>query len=93
VVSETPFQKSPVQIGVFDWIEWDDHPARDIYGQRLKMLEYADEADFSVTTWRSIMSPLTALLHPPAFFSLPLLSAPAGYGWALWFTSYPFIIL
>ena len=41
-----PFQKAPVQFGVFDWIEWDELPVSEIYEQRLKMLEYADEAGF-----------------------------------------------
>jgi alkanesulfonate monooxygenase SsuD/methylene tetrahydromethanopterin reductase-like flavin-dependent oxidoreductase (luciferase family) len=40
------FQNAPVQFGVFDWIEWNERPARDIYEERLKMLEYADEAGF-----------------------------------------------
>jgi alkanesulfonate monooxygenase SsuD/methylene tetrahydromethanopterin reductase-like flavin-dependent oxidoreductase (luciferase family) len=41
-----PSQKSPVQFGIFDWIEWDKRPAGEIYEQRLKVLEYADEAGF-----------------------------------------------
>ncbi len=41
-----PLQKAPVQFGVFDWIEWDELPVSEIYEQRLKMLEYADEAGF-----------------------------------------------
>ncbi|HZA21600.1 MAG TPA: LLM class flavin-dependent oxidoreductase, partial [Dehalococcoidia bacterium] len=41
-----PFQKSPIQFGIFDWIEWDKRPAGEIYEQRLKMLECADETGF-----------------------------------------------
>lgn len=37
----------PLQFGIFDWIEWEDQrPPHDIYEERLKMLEYADQAGF-----------------------------------------------
>ena len=54
-MSETLFGDGPLQFGLFDWIEWDQAPASDIFEQRLQMLEYADQAGFSVTTSPSTM--------------------------------------
>src|SRR6266571_3333335 len=45
-MSETHFGGLPLQFGIFDWIEWDQAPASDIFEQRLQMLEYADQAGF-----------------------------------------------
>ena len=45
-MSETRFGGLPLQFGIFDWIEWDQTPASDIFEQRLQMLEYADQAGF-----------------------------------------------
>ena len=45
-MSETLFGGLPLQFGLFDWIEWDQAPASDIFEQRLQMLEYADQAGF-----------------------------------------------
>ena len=45
-MSETLFGGMPLQFGLFDWIEWDQAPASDIFEQRLQMLEYADQAGF-----------------------------------------------
>jgi len=46
MMSETRFGGLPLQFGIFDWIEWDQTPASDIFEQRLQMLEYADQAGF-----------------------------------------------
>ena len=35
-----------VRFGIFDWIEWENSPADEIFEQRLKMLEYADRHDY-----------------------------------------------
>jgi len=32
--------------GIFDWIEWDKNPPSQIFEDRLKLLEYADQQDF-----------------------------------------------
>jgi alkanesulfonate monooxygenase SsuD/methylene tetrahydromethanopterin reductase-like flavin-dependent oxidoreductase (luciferase family) len=45
-MNETPHSSSPLQFGLFDWIEWDKLPAHDTYEGRLKMLEYADQQGF-----------------------------------------------
>lgn len=37
---------SPVQFGIFDWIDRNQLPLSDLYEQRLRCLEYADEAGF-----------------------------------------------
>jgi alkanesulfonate monooxygenase SsuD/methylene tetrahydromethanopterin reductase-like flavin-dependent oxidoreductase (luciferase family) len=37
---------SPVQFGIFDWIDRNQLPLPDLYEQRLRCLEYADEAGF-----------------------------------------------
>ena len=46
MANETPLQGGPIQFGLFDWIESDKLLARDTFEERLKMLEYADEAGF-----------------------------------------------
>ena len=35
-----------LQLGLFDWIEWDKSAPHEIYEQRLKMLEFADSCGF-----------------------------------------------
>ena len=45
-MSETLFGGLSLQFGLFDWIEWDQAPASDIFEQRLQMLAYADQAGF-----------------------------------------------
>ena len=46
-MSESPSNGQPLQFGIFDWIEWEDNrEAQDIFEERLKMLEYADQAGF-----------------------------------------------
>ena len=35
-----------VQFGIFDWVEWDDKSPAQIFDDRLKLLEYADQQDF-----------------------------------------------
>ena len=46
-MNEMAFEQSPLQFGLFDWIEWEQiRLARDIYEERLQMLEYADQAGF-----------------------------------------------
>ncbi|HEY7496662.1 MAG TPA: LLM class flavin-dependent oxidoreductase [Candidatus Tectomicrobia bacterium] len=45
-MSETLFGGLPLHFGLFDWIEWDQAPASNIFEQRLQMLEYADQAGF-----------------------------------------------
>jgi alkanesulfonate monooxygenase SsuD/methylene tetrahydromethanopterin reductase-like flavin-dependent oxidoreductase (luciferase family) len=37
---------TPVQFGIFDWIDRNQLPLPDLYEQRLQCLEYADEAGF-----------------------------------------------
>jgi len=43
---ETISNGSQLQFGVFDSIEWRKSPANEIYEQRLKMAEFADQHDF-----------------------------------------------
>ncbi len=35
-----------IRYGIFDWIEWDKQPASQIFEERLRLLERADEAGF-----------------------------------------------
>jgi alkanesulfonate monooxygenase SsuD/methylene tetrahydromethanopterin reductase-like flavin-dependent oxidoreductase (luciferase family) len=39
-------QAAPVRFGIFDWIDRNQLPLADLYEQRLRWLEYADEAGF-----------------------------------------------
>ena len=41
-----PPSSGPVKFGIFDWIDADGSLPADLYEQRLKLLEYADQAGF-----------------------------------------------
>ena len=43
---QSQVHSAPVQFGLFDWIDRNQLPLPDLYEQRLKCLEYADEAGF-----------------------------------------------
>jgi alkanesulfonate monooxygenase SsuD/methylene tetrahydromethanopterin reductase-like flavin-dependent oxidoreductase (luciferase family) len=45
-VNESVFPESPLEFGVFDWIEWSDRPAGEIFEHKLKIAEAADRAGF-----------------------------------------------
>jgi len=45
-VTREGFPESPLEFGVFDWIEWSDAPAGEIFEHKLKMAELADQAGF-----------------------------------------------
>jgi alkanesulfonate monooxygenase SsuD/methylene tetrahydromethanopterin reductase-like flavin-dependent oxidoreductase (luciferase family) len=45
-VSEEVFAESPLEFGIFDWIEWSDRPAGEIFEHKLKIAEAADRAGF-----------------------------------------------
>jgi len=45
-VAEEAFQESPLEFGIFDWIEWSDRPAGEIFEHKLKIAEAADRAGF-----------------------------------------------
>jgi len=40
------FPESPLEFGVFDWIEWSERPAGEIFEHKLKIAEAADRAGF-----------------------------------------------
>ena len=44
--TESAFPESPLEFGVFDWIEWSDRPAGEIFEHKLKIAEAADKAGF-----------------------------------------------
>jgi len=46
VPTESAFPESPLEFGVFDWIEWSDRPAGEIFEHKLKVAEAADRAGF-----------------------------------------------
>src|SRR5260370_41404550 len=45
-VSDDAFPESPLEFGVFDWIEWSDAPAGEIFEHKLQIAEAADKAGF-----------------------------------------------
>jgi len=45
-VAEVAFPESPLEFGVFDWIEWSDRPAGEIFEHKLRIAEAADRAGF-----------------------------------------------
>jgi alkanesulfonate monooxygenase SsuD/methylene tetrahydromethanopterin reductase-like flavin-dependent oxidoreductase (luciferase family) len=46
VPTEAVFPESPLEFGVFDWIEWSDRPAGEIFEHKLAIAEAADRAGF-----------------------------------------------
>jgi alkanesulfonate monooxygenase SsuD/methylene tetrahydromethanopterin reductase-like flavin-dependent oxidoreductase (luciferase family) len=45
-VTESAFPESPLEFGVFDWIEWSERPAGEIFEHKLAIAEAADRAGF-----------------------------------------------
>ena len=45
-MEESAFAESPLEFGIFDWIEWSDRPAGEIFEHKLKIAEAADRAGF-----------------------------------------------
>ena len=62
------FPEIPFEFGIFDWIETGDIPAAEIYEQRLRMLEYADEAGFFCYHLAEHHTTPLSLAPPPALF-------------------------
>jgi alkanesulfonate monooxygenase SsuD/methylene tetrahydromethanopterin reductase-like flavin-dependent oxidoreductase (luciferase family) len=45
-VPDSAFPESPLEFGVFDWIEWSDLPPGEIFEHKLQLAESADKAGF-----------------------------------------------
>jgi len=45
-MSEEAFPESQLEFGIFDWIEWSDRPAGEIFEHKLAIAEAADRAGF-----------------------------------------------
>jgi alkanesulfonate monooxygenase SsuD/methylene tetrahydromethanopterin reductase-like flavin-dependent oxidoreductase (luciferase family) len=45
-VTESAFPESPLEFGIFDWIEWSDRPAGEIFEHKLAIAGAADRAGF-----------------------------------------------
>ena len=45
-MTESAFPESPLEFGVFDWIEWSGAPAGEIFEHKLQIAEAADKAGF-----------------------------------------------
>ena len=45
-MTESVFPESPLEFGVFDWIEWSGAPAGEIFEHKLQIAEAADQAGF-----------------------------------------------
>jgi len=45
-VPDNAFPESPLEFGIFDWIEWSDRPAGEIFEHKLAIAEAADRAGF-----------------------------------------------
>jgi len=69
-MSQSAPSKSKLQFGIFDWIEWEDRPASEIYEERLKMLEFADQHGFySYHLAEHHLTPLSVAPSPSIFLS------------------------
>jgi alkanesulfonate monooxygenase SsuD/methylene tetrahydromethanopterin reductase-like flavin-dependent oxidoreductase (luciferase family) len=45
-VSDNAFPESPLEFGIFDWIEWSELPPGEIFEHKLKLAENAEKAGF-----------------------------------------------
>ncbi len=45
-MTDDAFPESPLEFGIFDWIEWSNRPASEIFEHKLKIAEAADRAGF-----------------------------------------------
>ena len=45
-MTASAFPESPLEFGVFDWIEWSDRPAGEVFEHKLAIAEAADKAGF-----------------------------------------------
>ena len=45
-MTEGAFPESPLEFGIFDWIEWSDRPPGEIFEHKLRIAEAADRAGF-----------------------------------------------
>ena len=45
-MSDVSFPDIPLEFGVFDWIEWGDAPLNEVFENKLKIIEFADQAGF-----------------------------------------------
>jgi alkanesulfonate monooxygenase SsuD/methylene tetrahydromethanopterin reductase-like flavin-dependent oxidoreductase (luciferase family) len=45
-VADTAFAESPLEFGIFDWIEWSELPPAQIFEHKLRIAEAADKAGF-----------------------------------------------
>ena len=62
--------KNGLKFGIFDWIEWGDRPASDIYEERLQMLEYADKHGYyCYHLAEHHITPLSVAPSPTVFLS------------------------
>ena len=62
--------RGKLRFGIFDWIELDGSPASDIYEERLRMLEYADQHGFySYQLAEHHLTPLSLAPSPGIFLS------------------------
>ena len=62
--------ESFLDFGIFDWIEWDKSPANEIFENRLKMLEYADQNNyFCYHLAEHHITPLSVSPSPSVFLS------------------------
>ena len=69
-MSQSALSKSKLQFGIFDWIEWEDRRASEIYEERLKMLEFADQHGFySYHLAEHHLTPLSVASSPSIFLS------------------------
>lgn len=45
-MSDVPFPEIPLEFGIFDWIEWGEAPLSEVFENKLKIIEFADQAGF-----------------------------------------------
>ena len=68
--AESTGSLSKLRFGIFDWIEWRDGQASEIFEERLQMLEYADQHGFySYQVAEHHLTPLSVAPSPGIFLS------------------------
>ena len=70
MTTESTSKNNGLKFGIFDWIEWGDKQASDIYEDRLQMLEYADQHGYySYHLAEHHITPLSIAPSPTVFLS------------------------
>ena len=82
----------PLRFGLFDWIDNSGLELADLYEQRMRLLEYADEAGFYCYHLAEHQATPLSMAPSPSVFLAAAASAPIASGWGPWSTCCLFTI-